>query len=94
MMSGYLIDSIDGKPRPNGRIYRYELSEGKHHVIVGLNEGLYRADKIRVDFETKNNEIYFLNADHKGLIAGNWWAWIAEDSTGKRFVGEPVKKER
>ena len=88
VMSGYAIDSIDEKPGPRGMVSRFEIAPGQHSVVVALNEGLYRAEKIRIDFEANAGETYSLNADGK-ILGGTWWAWILEDSTGKKFVGQP-----
>lgn len=90
IMSGYIIDRIDGRPGPRGNVSRFEIPAGPRSIVVVLNEGLYRAEKIRIDFEAKANHTYHLNADVK-TFGGTWMAWINEEGTGKRFIGTVIR---
>jgi hypothetical protein len=96
IMSGFLIVSIDNHPRPAGIIKRYELAPGEHAVVVELNEAYYQGDKVKIKFVAKPGEVYQIDADMKTkfFLTGYWWAWITEQSTGKRFDCERVTKKQ
>jgi hypothetical protein len=95
MISDFIVFKIDDHNKPSGFARRFELVPGKHSVIVGLNEGLYRAEKMRIEFEAKAGETYEINAEMKSKIfSGTWHAWVTEVSTGNRFDGEIINRSK
>src|SRR6185312_2682606 len=76
-ISDFILYKIDDHNRPVGFAKRFELLPGKHSLVVGLNEGLYRAEKMRIEFQAKAGETYEINAEMKSKIfSGTWHAWV------------------
>ncbi len=92
-LSDFVIDNINGNPRPAGFISRYEIPVGPTAVVVGPNEGLYFGDKLKIQFEAKAGGVYRVDAKVK-VFGGRWTAWITDQSTGKRFMGERVERPK
>jgi hypothetical protein len=80
-----VILNIDGHA-PRTASSRFELMPGKHSILLGLNEGFYVGDNMKIDFEVRAGETYHAK-HHVKPFGGSWTAWIVEDSTGKRFEG-------